>query len=324
MKLQDPAWKPLISEAISSLRRGELVVVPTETVYGLAADASNPSAVNKIFALKQRPANRPLIVHLARAEQIDAWAAEVPEYARAFANQFWPGPLTLVLPRGERVPHAVTGGQETVALRVPAHPMTLALLQSFGGGLAAPSANRYGQISPTTAAHVRRGFGEDTPLLLDGGPCQVGIESTIVACLGQQPVVLRPGAITPQALADVAGVPVAVHGEGEAGVRVPGQAASHYSPDTPTALVPRQALAEWGSKRSGRGGFLGFAPPPFAVALDKRLSTEPAVAAQQLYASLHELDAAGLDWIAIEAPPQRADWAAVQDRLTRAAAPRAC
>lgn len=321
MNAQD-APQTLIDDAVARLRRGELVVIPTETVYGLAADARNPQAVAGIFALKQRPPSRPLIVHLARAEQLDEWAVEIPAYARELARHFWPGPLTLVLPRAPGVPDAVTGGQPTVALRVPAHPLARALLEAFGGGLAAPSANRYGHISPTTAEHVRRGFGAQTPLLLDGGPCQVGIESTIVACLDPEPVVLRPGALSPEALAAVAGVPVHTRGEGETALRVPGQSASHYAPRTATALIPRQGLAGWAAAHPGRVGFLGYAPPPFAAAVDHRLPTEPAGAARALYAALHQLDAAGLDWIVIETPPAGAQWAAVRDRLERAAAER--
>jgi L-threonylcarbamoyladenylate synthase len=311
----------LIEQAVARLRRGELVVVPTETVYGLAADARNPEAVRRIFALKRRPASRPLIVHIASAEKLPDWACTIPDYAWRLAERFWPGPLTLVLPRASGVPDAVTAGQDTVALRVPRHPLTLELLHAFGGGIAAPSANRYGQISPTTPAHVRAQFGEQTPLLLDGGPCQVGIESTIVACLEDQARVLRPGSIDAEALGRVLGTPVA-HGGADPQLRVPGQTESHYAPKTTTFLLPRAELGAWAARHGGRRGFLGFAPPPFQAARETRLSSEPGAAAQQLYAALHELDAAELDWIVVEEPPSSEAWRAVHDRLTRAAAPK--
>lgn len=311
-----------IEEAVLRLRRGELVVMPTETVYGLAADAANPEAVRGIFELKRRPPSRPLIVHLAGADQLDQWARAIPDYARRLADAFWPGPLTLVLPRSARVPDAVTGGQDTVALRVPAHPLAQRLLQAFGGGLAAPSANRYGQISPTTAEHVRRQFGEATPLVLDGGACDVGIESTIVACLGPQPVILRPGILTAAQLTAAAGMAVLEQAAETSKVQVPGQTASHYAPDTASFLVPRGQLQAWAERHPGRIGFLGFEPPPFAAAQELRLDLRPEPAARQLYAALHTLDAAGLDWIVIEQPPQDPAWAGIRDRLKRAVAPK--
>ncbi|MBP6626671.1 MAG: threonylcarbamoyl-AMP synthase, partial [Arenimonas sp.] len=185
-----------LDEALAALRRGEAIGLPTETVYGLAADASRPDAVRRIFALKGRPADHPLIVHIAGADQIERWARDVPEAARTLAAAFWPGPLTLILRKRDDVPEEVTGGQDTVGLRCPAHPLALALLQAFGGGLAAPSANRFGHVSPTTAAHVREEFGAEVPVVLDGGDCVVGIESTIVDLSGGTPRILRPGRIT--------------------------------------------------------------------------------------------------------------------------------
>ncbi|MEK7737911.1 MAG: L-threonylcarbamoyladenylate synthase, partial [Pseudomonadota bacterium] len=198
-----------IAHAVTLLRAGELVAFPTETVYGLGADAANPAAVAKIFAAKGRPADHPLIVHLPSAEALDAWAREVPESARKLAAAFWPGPLTLILKRQPQVPDAVTGGQDTVGLRVPDHPLALALLKAFDGGrfrgIAAPSANRYGRISPTSAAHVRAELGAAVPLVLDGGDCQVGIESTIVDLSRGTPRLLRPGAIGAADIAHVLG-----------------------------------------------------------------------------------------------------------------------
>lgn len=309
-----------LDEAVARLRAGELVVMPTETVYGLAADAANASAVAKIFALKRRPADRPLIVHIADASRLDEWARAIPDYARVLANRFWPGPLSLVLPRSSRVPDVVTAGQDTVALRVPAHPVARALLERFGGGVAAPSANRYGRISPTTPAHVRAQFGEETPLILDGGACTVGIESTIVACLDDEPRVLRPGSISAEAIGEAIGREVATSTSAAERVRTAGQDLSHYAPKTPAYLVARDDLASWRAAHEGRCGFLGFAPPPFEVSLDVRLPLDANASARMLYAALHELDDAGLECIVIEEPPATGEWAAVRDRLSRATA----
>ncbi len=309
-----------IDGAVRRLRAGELVVIPTETVYGLAADAQNPQAVARIFALKGRPSNRPLIVHIAAAEHLDAWARHVPGYARRLAEAFWPGPLSLVLPRAGRVPDAVTGGQDTVALRVPRHPLTLALLAAFDGGLAAPSANRYGRISPTTPEHVRGQFGEKTPMILEGGACEGGIESTIVSCLQADPVVLRPGLVAAQAIAEVTGRDVSFSTDATPALRTAGQDASHYAPTTPTVMVPPNDAAHWPFASGRRMGYLGFGPPVCPVAVDLRLPNDPADAARRLYAALHRLDAAQLDMIVVESPPAGDAWQGVRDRLRRAAA----
>lgn len=311
---------PVLRQAITRLRAGDLVVMPTETVYGLAADAEDPAAVGGIFALKGRPASRPLIVHIPRAEDLDAWTREVPEYARILAAQFWPGPLSLVLRRGPRVPDAVTGGQDTVALRVPAHPVAQRLLEAFDGGLAAPSANRYGRISPTTPDHVRAQFGADTPLILDGGPCRGGIESTIVGCTGATPEILRPGLVTAAQIAAATGLPVAQRHEARAGLRTAGQDESHYAPTTPTRDLDRDDPSSWTGGRRRRAGFLGFGPPPPSVAMSVRLPPDPAAAARELYAGLHRLDGAGLDVILLEPPPAGSEWDGVRDRLRRAGA----
>lgn len=313
----------LLNEGVARLRGGGLVVIPTETVYGLAADAENPTAVAAIFALKGRPSNRPLIVHIAADAQLDRWARQVPDYARALAQRLWPGPLSLVLPRSKRVPDAVTGGQDTVALRVPSHPLTRRLLELFDGGLAAPSANPYGRISPTEAAHVRAGFGDATPLLLDGGPCAGGIESTIVSCLGPLPRVLRPGLITAAEIAAITGLDVIVEGDSPditQTLRTAGQDRVHYAPRTPARLLDRAELDGWHASPDARLGFLGFGPVGFAVASDLRLRDDPMIAARELYGALHRLDAAGLDLLLIEAPPANADWDAVRDRLLKATA----
>lgn len=307
-----------LTEATARLRAGELVAIPTETVYGLAADASNAAAVGKIFALKGRPPSRPLIVHLADAGAIDSWAQHIPDYARRWAEHFWPGPLALVLHRQPGVLDAVTGGQDTVALRVPDHPLTLELLACFGGGLAAPSANRYGRISPTTPAHVQDEFGAECPYLLDGGACRVGIESTIVSCLDEYPQILRPGRVTAAALRAIGNVDV-VERVTDSPVVVPGQVHSHYAPLTPTELLAHGEPEKWPIPRS-RVGFLGFHSPPFTTAAEKRLSLEPGTAATQLYSALRALDQAGVDRILIEAPPDGSEWYGVLDRLRRATA----
>lgn len=307
-----------LEEALIRLRAGELVVIPTETVYGLAADAENPDAVARIFALKGRPATRPLIVHIASAQALHRWARNIPDYAWKLARAFWPGPLSLVLQRSTRVPDAVTGGQDTVALRVPAHPLTRRLLEAFDGGLAAPSANRYGRISPTTVEHVRAEFGERTPYVLDGGPCEGGIESTIVGCLESTPRILRPGLVSAAEVERVTGLPVSQQ-QGTASVRTAGQDVSHYAPNTPTVLVDRLKPWSWPDVAGRRAGFLGFARPNVPVDVDARLPADPDAAARRLYAELRSLDEAGLDLILLEAPPPGSEWDGIRDRLQRAA-----
>ncbi|HEX7022744.1 MAG TPA: L-threonylcarbamoyladenylate synthase, partial [Trueperaceae bacterium] len=231
---------PDIHAAADILRAGGLVAFPTETVYGLGADAANPEALAKVFAVKGRPTDHPLIVHLASPEQLDEWAEPVPELALRLVDAFWPGPLTLILRRAPGVLDAVTGGQDTVGLRVPRHPVARELLRAFGGGVAAPSANRFGRISPTTAAHVRADLGERVDAILDGGPSEVGLESTILDLSSREPRILRPGGITAGQLAKVLGQAPAVGGVGAP--RVSGSLASHYAPRTPSVVV-RDAAA---------------------------------------------------------------------------------
>ena len=309
-----------VTQAVAALRAGELVAIPTETVYGLAADASNPRAVAKVYALKGRPSTRPLIVHIAGVDQLSRWVTDVPAYARRWAEVFWPGPLTLVLPKHPDVPSAVTGGQDTIAIRVPDHPVTLALLRAFDGGLAAPSANRYGHISPTRAEHVRAEFAQDTPIILEGGGCKVGIESTIVSCLDDQPTILRPGAISAAMLSQAAGLAVGSNAQ-NTDIVVPGQVASHYAPDTPTGLLPHGRSDVWQlSGDSDRAGFLGFHQPNATLKQSVILPLDATETARQLYAALRTLDEAGLDKIWIEAPPSDSAWTAVWDRLRRAVA----
>ena len=316
--------RPEIARAVALLRAGELVAFPTETVYGLGADASNPAAVAKIFAAKGRPTDHPLIVHLPDAAVLDAWAREVPEAARQLAAAFWPGPLTLILKRQPRVPDAVTGGQDTVGLRVPNHPLALALLRAFHGGIAAPSANRYGRISPTSAAHVIAELGAAVPLVLDGGPCTVGIESTIVDLSSGAPRILRPGAITAADIARVLGnAPSALQTAGAA-PRVSGSHAAHYAPSTPLRLVAGAQLTETIRAELSNGLHIAVlahtATPISATNLAWQAApTDPGAYAHDIYASLRTLDAQGYDLLLLEAPPATAAWLAVTDRLQRAA-----
>jgi len=317
------------ARAVELLAAGELVAFPTETVYGLGADAANPSAVAKIFAAKGRPADHPLIVHVAGHDWIERWAEDVPDAAWELAEAFWPGPLTLILKKQAWVPAAVTGGQDTVGLRVPGHPVALELLRRFAaagtrGGVAAPSANRFGRISPTLAAHVRDELGERVPLVLDGGPCQVGIESTIIDCSRGEPVILRPGHVTPEALGEVLGTVPAI--ETAAGApRVSGSLEAHYAPRTPLKLVAADRLLDFlnALRHSGRrAAVLCHSQPPQAGMphVFRLLPADPAGYAHGLYGALRELDQAGADLIAVEALPAGPAWAAVADRLRRAAA----
>ena len=299
------------------LRAGQLLALPTETVYGLAADARQADAVEQVFALKGRPSTNPLIVHLHDASQAEEWAADIPPLARHLMAAFWPGPLTLVLPARSDVLRSVTAGQNSVALRVPAHPMAQALLRTFGGGLVAPSANRYMSISPTTAAHVAQQFADAELLILDGGPCRVGLESSIVSVLPDDiPRLLRRGMLDAATLESTLGQQL---GEpGNSGVRAPGQHHRHYAPSTPAQgfhQVPSEAL------QSPRNGWIwcGQSRPCQGPAID--LGADPERYAAGLYAALYSLDARGLEQLYIQLPPQHSTWAAVHDRLARACQP---
>jgi L-threonylcarbamoyladenylate synthase len=316
---------PEIERAVALLRAGELVAFPTETVYGLGADAANPAAVAKIFAAKGRPADHPLIVHLPSSAHLARWAREIPAEAERLAAAFWPGPLTLILKRRPGVPDAVTGGQDTVGLRVPNHPLALELLAAFEGGIAAPSANRFGRISPTTADHVREELGDRVPLVLDGGACPVGIESTILDLSRGVPVLLRPGAISAADIARVLGSApetAAPHAETP---RVSGSLDAHYAPRTPLQLVSSDGLLFALRNALVAGEKVAvLAPTPQAISHDlvawKQSSAEPAGFAHDLYASLRELDALGCVRILVQQPPAGENWLAINDRLRRAAA----
>jgi len=315
-----------VERAARILREGGLVAFPTETVYGLGADAENGRAVERVFAAKGRPATHPLIVHLARPDQLAHWASDVPAPAWLLAERFWPGPLTLVLRRSGRVPLAVTGGLETVALRVPAHPTALALLAAFGGGVAAPSANRFGSISPTTARHVREELGDRVDFVLDGGACDVGVESTIVDVTADEPRILRPGGITREDLEEALRRPVPSGAQGS--IRVPGQHPSHYAPRARVLLVePAEVVAE-GVRQQARGGRVGVLLPPGhgtasrpgleAIAVPGSLAEY----ARGLYDLLREFDRRGCTVIVASLPPAEGLGAAIADRLRRAAGPR--
>ena len=314
-----------VLQAVDVLQRGGLVAFPTETVYGLGADASNPEAVGRIFAVKGRPARHPLIVHLAAADDMPHWAATVPATALRLTDALWPGPLTVVVPRSGLVPDVVTGGLGTVGLRVPAQPMALDLLEAFGGGVAAPSANRFGRVSPTSAADVVADLGPDVDFVLDGGPCAVGLESTIVDCSDTEPVVLRLGGVTLQQLQDVLGAPVAVAGAAAAAGRAPGTLAGHYAPRCRVVLAGgddagRIAAANLDTGR--RVAVLAAAPvaelPAGAEQLDP--AGDAGAYAHCLYARLRDADARGVDVLVVVPPSEAGIGAAVADRLRRAAA----
>jgi L-threonylcarbamoyladenylate synthase len=312
-----------VKHAAELLREGELVAFPTETVYGLGADAQSEAAVKKIFEAKGRPADHPLIVHLGAASWLDDWVTSAPELATALAQRFWPGPLTLVLERGARVPRVVTGGLDSVAVRVPAHPLALELLQAFGSAIAAPSANRFGNVSPTTAEHVRAELGDDV-FILDGGPSNVGVESTIVDLSRGAPVILRPGGVTREALEAVVGAAVPVSATVE--VRAPGTLETHYAPRARVVLVDDADLTAEANRRTRAGervGVLCRAPlaglTPGIAALCLPESDEEA--ARALYAALRELDA-GVDVILAALPEETGLGLAIADRLRRAAGPR--
>lgn len=312
---------PELEKAVSILRRGGLVVFPTETVYGLGADAHNPEAVKKIFSVKGRPQAHPVIVHISTLEQIEQWACAVPEAAYQLAERFWPGPLTLVLRRAAGVSDVITGGQNTIGLRMPAHHIAQALLAAFGNGIAAPSANRYGHISPTTAQHVFRELGDKVDLILDGGSCAVGIESTIVDLSAEHPALLRPGWISVQQLS--ATIKQRLVEAQVTSPRVPGSTTSHYAPDTKLALINAEQLTMVADKLVGEGkkvAVLARSEPLKSCAhIIWRVAPQSAAGyARTLYANLRELDALSCDWILVEPPPGGPDWDAIKDRLARA------
>jgi len=312
-----------IERAVSVLRSGGLVAFPTETVYGLGADAGNPAAVLRIFETKGRPAAHPVIVHLADAVQLANWAREVPAAARTLARRFWPGPLTLILSRAAAVSDVVTGGQDTVALRVPSHPVARQLLARFGGGIAAPSANRHGRVSATTADHVRREFGAAVECVLDGGEAGIGIESTIIDLSRGHATLLRPGWITAREIGEALGAPL--EAPGADAPRAPGSLAAHYAPRTPLTLAEGDLALELAASLARQGRRVAVLARskgrPLLQGLEWAAAPPDAAGyAHALYASLRRLDEAGCDAIIVERPPQTPEWAAINDRLARAAA----
>jgi L-threonylcarbamoyladenylate synthase len=347
----DPAF---IAKAAAILKSGGLVAFPTETVYGLGADASSAQAVAKIFTAKGRPSDLPVIVHLANIDQISDWAVDIPEEAWTLARKYWPGPMTLILKRAPHVLDAITGGQDTVGLRVPSHPVAHALLAAFGGGVAAPSANKFGRVSPTTAQHVKDEFGGVLDLVIDGGASEVGIESTIVECVQPfkgvpfEPRILRPGAITPdmikstlgkdhaelieigssgiamireierRALAEIGTVPEAPRSKPVP--RVSGSLDAHYAPRTPLRLIPPQSLEETVAQCSPHKlAILSRVRPTGFEGEWRKAAAEVAGYARELYAHLRALDKLGAEEMLIEVPPQDPEWDGVNDRLRRAA-----
>lgn len=313
-----------IETASETLKRGGLVVFPTETVYGLGADAANPDALARLYSVKGRPTNHPVIVHIGDPAQMAQWASAVPEAAHKLAEAFWPGPMTLILTKAAHVSPAVTGGQETVGLRMPDHPVALALLQAFGGGIAAPSANRFGQLSPTRASDLDPVLVQEIDMVLDGGPCQVGLESTIIDLSGPHPAILRPGMLLAEDIEAVLGQPL---GENKHETRAPGDLPSHYAPRTPVRLVSgdtfSSTLKHW-MTTGKRLCVLALSRAPESPE-DTNIHwisapADPDAYAYALYANLKKLDSFGGDLILVELPPQGSGWTAIHDRLKRAAA----
>ena len=331
-----------IAQAVQALRQADLIGLPTETVYGLAADANNPEAVRKIFARKGRPSNHPLIVHVASAAQAQHFARDIPAFAQQLMQAFWPGPLTLIVPRQAEVASETAGGHASVGLRCPSHPVAQALLlaclegEQPVWGVAAPSANRFGKVSPTSAAHVQGEFGDDL-LILDGGDCEVGIESTIVDCTRETPVILRPGIIGAEAMAQAIGQVVhdpfalAQHGEpaplepDEDQPAAPGTLKAHYAPNAKVRLMDAASIQAGLDILGAQARHMAtYSRTPMrsasAEVLRLTMPTDPAQAAHELFATLRQLDEQGVALIWIESPPEDASWNGVRDRLSRAAA----
>ena len=322
-----------IAAAAQALQRGELLGLPTETVYGLAADACNDQAVAKIFAAKGRPANHPLIVHVASAREVTRFASSIPDFAQRLMDAFWPGPLTLILPRRSEVAAAAAGGQNSVGVRCPSHPTARAVLQAAQAlgvqGVAAPSANLFGRVSPTTAAHVAGEFGDDL-LIIDGGPCEVGIESTIVDCTRGAPVLLRPGVLTPEVLGQVAGVPVQAPQTPQADApRASGTLDSHYAPRATVRWMPLDSLPQaWAHPLAANERVALWTRTPVQVppawasqVVCHPMPNDPLQCAHGLFAQLRDFDAQGMTQVWVEPPPAADLWEGVRDRLNRAATP---
>jgi len=315
-----------IRKGAQVLLHGGVVAFPTETVYGLGGDAKNPVAIKRIFDIKGRPVDHPLIVHLSSLSQLQDWACDIPAAAFRLAETFWPGPLTLILKKHPSVPLCVTGGQNTVGLRIPDHPVALFLLREFGGGLAAPSANRYGRISPTTAAHVLEELQERVDMVLDGGPCRVGLESTIISMVEDIPRLLRYGGIpAPEIMATLKGG-LCLDPSGNK-ARVSGDQASHYAPTTPLSVMPRKELKKYFDELHNsdhRTGVL-LRSTDLSLLADKQgfyyelMPENPVEYARILYAVMRGIDKRNFDSLLVEALPTTHEWSAINDRLCRAA-----
>ena len=315
-----------IQAAAALLRAGETVAFPTETVYGLGADASNPLAVQKIFEIKGRPTCHPLIVHIGATSQLSDWARVIPDAAWRLAAAFWPGPLTLILQKSSQVPNEVTGGQNTVGLRVPDHPVATTLLRTFGGGIAAPSANRFGQVSPTTVHHVHDKLGTRVGMILDGGPCRIGVESTIISLAHGEAVLLRPGGLSVEDIEDTLNKKILLAHSATLKMRVSGMLDSHYAPTTPIEIHPADEL--W--HRANLLANLGYKVAVLKLSDENKCrrivgitSFQMPVRADEygrdLYATLHRIDNACFDHLLAEAPPATQEWVAINDRMKRAA-----
>lgn len=312
-----------IEESIQRIRQGGVVAIPTETVYGLAADASQPEAVKRIFSIKGRPADHPLIVHIGSVAQVHDWAENIPDIFWPLAEHFWPGPLTFILKKKPQVNDLVTGGQDTIALRIPSHKKVLQLLVALKCGLAAPSANRFGHVSPTTALHVIDEFGDDIDGVIDGGPCEVGIESTILDLSVQQPRILRPGQISQQQIEDFLGVPLSAMKQQSP--RAPGMLKAHYAPITPLLLLAESELDSQLAKLLQDNLKVNVWSVSRPQQQHKNIFWQPSPTdsdqfAKVLYHQLRQFDQASADITLIQRPPEQPEWCGVLDRLTRAAA----
>ena len=317
-----------IATAARILNKGGVVAFPTETVYGLGADVTNEAAIRKIYEIKRRPENHPLIVHIGDMTQLEYWAQEIPQSALKLAEYFWPGPLTLILKRSKHVPNSVTGGQDTVGIRIPAHPVALALLHAIGSekALAAPSANLYGRISTTSAAHVQTVLNKKVDMILDGGTCEIGLESTILGFERENVSMLRPGGIPVTAIELVINKPVQLKKNQSSEIRVSGSLPSHYAPATPLKLYPADKIFQEAQRLSKQDVRLviitwsGIDLSSFDSSNVRhvRMPQDPINYGKHLYAKLHQYDDKTFDYILMESPPELPDWLAINDRLQRA------
>lgn len=320
--------KEQITAAVTSLHKGDVIAFPTETVYGLGADISYPHAIRKIFDIKGRPPDHPLIVHFAKLAELEFWAENIPETALILAKHFWPGPLTLILPKSKHIPLSVTGGQDTVGLRIPRHPIALRLLEELGSykAVAAPSANRFGFVSPTSADHVRKEFGSSINVILDGGACEIGLESTIVSCINREVTILRPGGIQVLSIEKVLKQKVLVRSHNSS-IRAPGSLTSHYATTTPLKICQSESLLSHSFillQRGIRTAVIlrsihrGFGQDSSDKLHYVFMPNDPVEFGKDLYATLRKLDNENYQQILVEAPPDNLEWLAVADRLNRA------